>query len=281
MTRTDATNDTLARWIRALEERHFAGLRVQEVTRALRALSSVYVERRDGLGRGAALDSAGKRAAFALFYGPLHYLLTRHIVEALDARVVDVDRVIDLGCGTGAAGAAWTIAIREAQGARQEAPGGEPRVLGIDRHRWAVSEARWTYRTLGLQGAARCEDVAKVRLRSKRTAIVLAFAVNELAEAARGALLPHVMRAAREGASVLVVEPVARSIGAWWTDWARAFQKAGGREDSWRFSVELPGPVRLLDLAAGLDHRVLTARSLYLEPPNPEPTNPVRPGLEP
>ena len=53
----------------------------------LRALSSTYVERRGRLGDGAALSGAGKRAAFALFYGPLHYLLIREIVRALpDAR---------------------------------------------------------------------------------------------------------------------------------------------------------------------------------------------------
>ena len=62
-------------WIAALEARHLANLRVPEVTRALRALSSAYVERRrrPASSGGArpnvlgALDSAGKRAAFALF----------------------------------------------------------------------------------------------------------------------------------------------------------------------------------------------------------------------
>ncbi|HEX2341333.1 MAG TPA: hypothetical protein VHI98_12715, partial [Vicinamibacterales bacterium] len=61
-------------WMRALEARHLIDLQFAEVARALRALSSAYVQRRAALATGAALDGAGKRAAFALFYGPLHFL---------------------------------------------------------------------------------------------------------------------------------------------------------------------------------------------------------------
>ncbi|MBI3490996.1 MAG: hypothetical protein HY047_04275, partial [Acidobacteria bacterium] len=75
--------DDFDAWMAALEARHLAELTFSEVSRALRALSSTYVERRAKLEEGAALDGAGKRAAFALFYGPLHYRLLRHIVRAL------------------------------------------------------------------------------------------------------------------------------------------------------------------------------------------------------
>src|SRR4051794_23726869 len=70
-------------WLAELEARHFADLTFPEVSRALRALSSAYVERRATLGSGAALSGAGKRAAFALFYAPLHFLLIRLITGAL------------------------------------------------------------------------------------------------------------------------------------------------------------------------------------------------------
>ena len=93
-------------WVRALEERHLADLTFSEVSRALRALSSAYVERRARLSGGAALSGAGKRAAFALFYGPLHYLLVQHIATALGAARLRTSSLVDLGCGTGAAGAA-------------------------------------------------------------------------------------------------------------------------------------------------------------------------------
>jgi len=76
---------TSERWLQAVEARHFSDLTFQEVSRSLRALSATYVERRDRIREGAALSGAGKRAAFALFYGPLHYLLVREIVNAIAA----------------------------------------------------------------------------------------------------------------------------------------------------------------------------------------------------
>src|SRR6185295_9492191 len=99
--------------MRGLETRHLADLQFAEVTRALRALSSVYVERRGRLQGGAALSGAGKRAAFALFYGPLHYLLLQAIVEQIPDGKAVAGPLIDLGCGTGAAGAAWAGACTQ------------------------------------------------------------------------------------------------------------------------------------------------------------------------
>ena len=103
--------DRFADWMRDLEARHLADLTFAEVSRALRALSSNYVERRGTLAAGGPLAGAGKRAAFALFYGPLHYLLVQNIVSALDAAKGQVSTLVDLGCGTGAAGAAWAAAF--------------------------------------------------------------------------------------------------------------------------------------------------------------------------
>ena len=68
-------------WIQSLEARHLSDLRFPEVSRALRALSSTYIERRGSILHGAALGGAGKRAAFALFYGPLHYLIVEELVR--------------------------------------------------------------------------------------------------------------------------------------------------------------------------------------------------------
>ena len=81
-------NAVFQEWLTALERRHLADLRVPEVTRALRALSSAYVERRrqttsaGGRHVHGALDSAGKRAAFALFYAPLHFIAVSEVVRA-------------------------------------------------------------------------------------------------------------------------------------------------------------------------------------------------------
>src|SRR5688500_2101089 len=140
-----------ARWLTALDERHLADLTLSQLTPALRALSSCYVERREKLASGGPLDSAGKRAAFALFYGPLHFIVTREVARAVGAGK-ELDRVIDLGCGTGTAGAALALESTIANGARVE---------GVDRNAWAVAEANWTYRALGLHGRATSGQIQK------------------------------------------------------------------------------------------------------------------------
>jgi hypothetical protein len=242
-------------WLAALDERHLADLTPAEVARALRALSSCYVERRGRLERGGALDGAGKRAAFALFYAPVHFLVTREIVGRLPNAREHVERLIDLGCGTGAAGAAWAI----------ETPGA--RVAGFDRHPWAATEANWTYRQLEIDGRATRTDMARVALRADRGAgILAAYAINELPDEARRVMLRRLVDAHRSGARVLVIEPIARSMARWWTSWQDAFGVEGGRADDWRFHVELPPRQRALARAAGLDPRELTARSLFLGP---------------
>jgi hypothetical protein len=221
------------------------------VRRGLQALSSLYVERRARLGAGPVFDGAGKRAAFALFYGPLHFLVVGAVVEGLGAPTPR--RILELGCGTGAAGAAWALAGSE--------PGG---VDGVDLHPWAVGEARWSLRQLGLAGSVRRGDLGRVRLPSRGGGVLLAWTVNELDGPARAALLPRLLGAAAAGAAVLVVEPIARGVAPWWPDWAEAFRAAGGRADEWRLRPRLPPILARLDRAAGLDHRVAKARSLWL-----------------
>jgi SAM-dependent methyltransferase len=242
---------TFDAWLAALDRRHLANLTPSEVTRALRALSSCYVERREKLAAGGPLDSAGKRAAFALFYAPLHFLTTARIVDALDA-AAGVAHVLDLGCGTGSAGAAFAIAA----GARIE---------GIDRNAWAAAEANWTYRTLGLHGRATTGTIQKAPLRqSSAGAVLAAYAVNELPDADRNDLLPRLLEVHRQGARILIIEPIARRLNRWWGGWKDAFTAAGGREDEWRFRVTLPERQRTLARAAGLDPQELTARTLVL-----------------
>ena len=250
---TSAPGDPVAAWLGALEARHLSDLRPAEVGRALRALSSAYVERRDRLPKGAALDGAGKRAAFALFYGPLHFLVVRAVVRALGAAASPLDLIADLGCGTGVAGAAWALECVP-----------HARVFGIERHPWAADEARWTCRALGLDAEVRCGDLLRVRVPARASALVAAYTANELPEDARAALLREVLSAHARGTRVLIIEPIAKSSVPWWPAWASAFRAAGGREDEWRFPGGLPGITGRLGRAAGLDHRELTARSLYL-----------------
>lgn len=240
-------------WIADLEKRHFAELRFPEVSRALRALSSTYVERRGKLGEGAALTGAGKRAAFALFYGPLHYLLVREIVMALPGAGRAAKTLVDLGCGTGAAGAAWAAACDR-----------RPSVIGVDRHPWALAEAAATYRQFALDARIRRGDVARMDLPKSPVSLLAAFTLNELADAKRDALIWRLLQRAEAGDQVLIVEPLARAVAPWWNRWQEQVTAAGGRGDQWRFRVPLPPIVAKLDRAAGLDHRELTGRSLWV-----------------
>jgi hypothetical protein len=242
--------DVFLRWLDTLDDRHRQALSFQEVRRSVQALSSLYVERRGRLGGGAALDGAGKRAAFATFFGPLHFLLVREIVRSLGAASRSFPVLIDLGCGTGAAGVAWA---REANSA--------PRIIGVDRSPWAASEARWTYRAFDLEGSAQALDVSQFKPPAN-AAILAAFIINELSEEARERWRDVLL--AKRAAPVLVVEPIAKKLSPWWEDWARDFASAGGRSDEWRFPVVLPEKLALMDKAAGLDHRELTARSLWI-----------------
>jgi len=246
--------DPVGRWLAELEPRHRASLSFAEVRRALQALSSLYVERRPRIASGAALESAGKRAAFALYYGPLHFMLVRCVVRALKATRPAPTRILDLGCGTGVAGAAWAL---ESGGALLE---------GVDRNAWAVQEARWTLASLGLRGRVHQGFADRARVPGAGGGIVASFAVNEMDDAERERLLEKLLRVARTRTRVLVIEPISRRAAPWWGEWAGAFKRVGGREDTWRFPVTLPEPLKLLDRAAGLDHRELTCRSLWLAP---------------
>ena len=73
-------------WLDWLFERHQRDLTFQELRRSVQALSATYVERRKLHAAPRALDGKGKRAAFACFFAPLHFLVVREILAALAAR---------------------------------------------------------------------------------------------------------------------------------------------------------------------------------------------------
>jgi hypothetical protein len=282
--RADAWIET---WIDALLVRHASALTRPELLKAFRALSARYVERRGELGRRSPIDSAGKRAAFAVFYAPLHFVTTWHVVQALGAARRAPATLLDLGCGTGAASAAWALAAR---GASPPALAGRatPRITGVDRDAWALGEARWTWKTLGLTGRTRRGDLVRAlspatsrgtgstARRANRTsrpdAVIVAWTANELPPGDLVPLRDALLAAAGAGTTVLVLEPIARGAAPWWPDWASRFAAAGGRADDWAFDVALPGPLARLSAEAGFDRRQLKARSLFVpanRPPEP------------
>ena len=239
-------------FLESLEARHFSDLRFSEVTRALRALSSTYVERRTtALPAQKALDGAGKRAAFALYYSPIHFVLVQNILTEVGAPK-SAGLVVDLGCGTGVAGAAAALAT---------AP--PARVIGVDTHPWALDEARFTYRALGLVADVRRGSAARTRIPHEASLVVAAFVANELNDGDRGLLLASLQAAVARGVAVLIVEPISLRISPWWQEWAGAFATMGGRADEWRFRFDPPVIVKRLARASGLRPESLTARSLF------------------
>ena len=245
-------------YLKHLEERQLADLRFPEVTRALRALSSTYVERRESsLADNKALEGAGKRAAFALYYGPIHFLLIQHIIREIGV-TLNPGVVVDLGCGTGVAGAAVATSATPPL-----------RVLGVDTHPWTLDEAKFTYKAFGLHSEVRRSHAAKTRFPADTSVVVAAFVVNELNDGDRAVLLENVQQLVRmkPGAArrhVLIVEPISQRISPWWNQWAGEFTKIGGRADIWKARIEPPPTVKRLARAAGLRPDMLTARSLFV-----------------
>jgi hypothetical protein len=63
---------------------------------------------------------------------------------------------------------------------------------------------------------------------------------------------------------VLILEPISRAVTPWWEDVASRAQASGGRSDEWRIPLDLPPLLALFDKAAGLNHREVKVRSLYI-----------------
>ena len=293
-------------WVDALQQRHRSNFTTSEFLKAVRALSARYVEQRSSIRDRAPLDSAGKRSAFAAFYAPLHFFTTREIIRNLPRRESPPELIVDLGCGPGVVSAAWALESRadlkvrpsghmtsgapdllgpEARTDPKVRPSGHvtsgaldllgpgaPKVLGIDAHPWALSEAGWNWRQLGLRGGVERADFARAaeqllkrsKPQARGMAIVAGWSVNELSNDARAGLLPTLIEFGRRGASVLIVEPIAKSAVPWWHEWESAFVGAGGRANEWRFAAALPSTLRALSDAAGFRRDELTARTLAL-----------------
>ena len=251
-------------WLDALVARHTASLTRPELLKAIRALSARYVERRRDLPGtiAARLRREARRVRTVLRAAPLLHDAADRPRASGPARARRPSSI--WAAAPVPASAAW---------ARSLDPPGDLR--GVDRHPWAIDEASWTWRSLGLDGRARRGDLVEDvrRLTPPRrapdlrtTAILCAWSVNELETEAREALLPLLLGAASGGATVLVVEPIARSATPWWDTWSAAITSAGGRTDNWRFPAALPAPLADLDEAAGFARNILSVKTFCVTP---------------
>jgi SAM-dependent methyltransferase len=251
--------DAFDRWLEAAVARFVPPLTFAEVRKGAQALSSLWVERR-GEGRLAerSLDGHGKRAAFATYYTALHLLTAWRALGDLGADfAAGLDSIHDLGCGAGAAGAAAGVAA----GRRAE-------ILAVDRSGFALAEARHTYAAFGLRARTRRGSLPQAfpARAAARDLIVLGWAVNELAPAARDGVLAALEAACGRGARFLVLEPLAGAASPWWSEWEARLAPAGARSRLVKRAGALPDWLARMDRAAGLDHRVLGARVLARGP---------------
>jgi precorrin-6B methylase 2 len=239
-------------WLEAAVGRYVPPLTFTEVRKGVQALSSLYVERRSGGGLGPrSHEGQGKRAALATYFGPLHFLTVHHAMSGF-GRFDERARIVDLGTGTGASGAAAALRLDAV-----------PEILGIDRSGWMLSEARRTWSAFGLRGRAVRGRLPGAFPRIRPTdLIVLGWVVNELEGTEREGLLEKLVSAVGRGARLLVAEPLAERITPWWPDWVRTLGGVGLEEGMVRVAIERHPWIRDLDRASGLDHRTIGARLL-------------------
>jgi hypothetical protein len=246
-------SDRTGRYLAALLHRHLADLKFSELTRALRALSAGYVEKREEGGPGRALDGRGKRAAFALYYGATHFLAARALIREFDLAFASPTRstILDLGCGTGVCGAAWALEST-----------GPARVVGADRSSFALHEARWTYQTLRLQAETSRSITETLHSIRRPEGVVIGWTLNELDDERRSLIAERVRPWVLKGSRLLVIEPVSKRVTPWWDEWTARFPKERSSVLEKRLRLDLPPKIALLARSAGLGTEATVVRAL-------------------
>ncbi len=250
-----AASGRAARYMDALLDRHLKDLKFGEVTRALRALSAGYVEKREEGGLARALDGRGKRAAFGLYYGGTHFLTAQALVRELDLGFAGAGRptVLDLGCGTGVCGAAWALLSADPTA-----------VIGADRSSFALHEARWTYQTLRVKGETSRSITETLDCIRRPEGIVIGWTLNELDDAKRNLIAERILPWVVKGSRLLVIEPVSKRVAPWWDEWTKRFPAERCSVFEKKLRLDLPPKIALLARSAGLGTDATVVRVLAM-----------------
>ncbi len=241
----------VAAWMAAEEAVHLPPLDRTDLRKGIQGLSGLYVHQRADQDLAARAGAGpARRAAFACYFAPLHLLTAVAALERHGAALGTAGRPVwDLGCGSGAAGAAVSWCT------------GQGPILGVDRERGWLDAAGRTWRALGLRGRARKGTLPEGMSWPKKGEILcFGWSINELDDEARAEVLKRVQASLRVGGSLVLLEPLSRRISPWWGSWLRALSPLGVVDHDVKARVALPQQLRDLDRAAGLDHQELGAR---------------------
>ena len=171
----------LEAWLRERTREAEQELSFREIRKGVQAVHADYLGRLRGRALGGRpLEGRAKRAAFATFFSAIHHATVRGwLAQEPLGPLSGAKRVIDLGCGTGAVGAAVACSIEP-----------RPHVLGLDRSAWAVREAQASYRAFQLIGHAQRATLPGGLPRITRGDLVIAgWALNELKDDSLSAML--------------------------------------------------------------------------------------------
>lgn len=243
-------------WVDAAHTRWAADLQFRELRRGVQAVSNLYVHKRNTRALSdKAADGRGKRAAFVVYYGGLHLVLTQEWMREHPAERVDT--VFDFGCGPGVVGAAagrWT---------------GCGRVEASDRLGRHLEVAAWTGRQLGVRTKTRKASLPQAVERTRGPGLLtFGWVLNELSDDDRRDTLTAVVRRLQAGAGALIFAPLSLRASPWWPEAVRTIRQVRPDclDQEYRCQPDLPQLLSDLDRAARLDHRTLGARVLYARP---------------
>jgi hypothetical protein len=245
-------------WLNARITQAERELSFREIRKGVQAIQADYLGRLKGrtLG-GRAMEGRAKRAAFATFYAAIHHATVYGWLQTEPLGSLPRFQALhDLGCGTGAVGAAVARSLET-----------RPELRGLDQHPWAVSEARDCYRLFGLRGGARRGTLPGGLPRIGAGELIVAgWSFNELDDRARESLIDPLKRSLGRGAGLLLFEPISEKICPWWSSWVRALQSQGAQEHRVKFAWDRPEWIRRMDRAAKMNHSILSARVLTCLP---------------
>lgn len=236
-------------WLESLTERALETLTFREIRKGAQALVA------PGVTRGpSALSSAGKRAAMFCYFTPLEFIVLHNVCRTtLGSLSGTPRRVVDLACGCGAGAAAIARSLSRA-----------PHLIGIDRSRVAVEQARATWRAFGLDGRLSVGDPVRSLPPSLGPGDVVCHVARPGGpdDADERRLVRRIAATARRGATILLVDVPALSGEARLSVWQKYLGDVRTHVARMRITGDRPRFLRDMEKAGRLTQGPLEVSAL-------------------